>query len=107
MNEAENAMVTVTSKGQMVIPARFRRELGIRKGTRVSVTQRDGHLILQPITKEFIRSLQGCLKGGRPLVQMLLEERRLEGRREEAKFEDLRAGRERVTRFPRRRRSIR
>ncbi|HLW77965.1 MAG TPA: AbrB/MazE/SpoVT family DNA-binding domain-containing protein [Terriglobia bacterium] len=97
----ENAMVTVTSKGQMVIPARFRRELGIRKGTRVSVTQHDGHLILQPITKEFIRSLQGCLKGGPPLLQMLLEERR-----KEAQFENLRAGRERFVSRPRRRRAI-
>ena len=77
----ENAMVTVTSKGQMVIPARFRREMGIRKGTRVSVTQQDGHLILQPITKDFIRSLQGCLKGGISL-RTFLEERREEGRRE-------------------------
>lgn len=82
----ENEMVTVTSKGQMVIPARFRREMAIRKGTRVSVTRRNGQLILQPVTDEFIRSLWGSLKGG-PSLRAFLQERRQEGRRE-----NLRAG---------------
>ncbi len=65
-----NGNATVSAKGQVVIPARFRRELGIRKGTRVSVTQENGQLILQPVTREFIRSLHGCLKGEPNLLEM-------------------------------------
>ncbi len=54
---------TLTSKGQLVIPAELRRRLGMRKGTRVVITEDNGRLILQPITEAFIASLKGCLKG--------------------------------------------
>ncbi len=73
---------TVTSKGQLVIPARLRRKLGIRKGTRVSFTEDNGRLILQPVTREFIHSLQGSLKGSPSLLDALLEERRRDRERE-------------------------
>lgn len=59
---------TLTSKGQLVIPAELRRRLGMRKGTRVAITEENGHLVLQPITEEFIDSLKGCLKGGPDLL---------------------------------------
>lgn len=72
----ENVSATVTSKGQLVIPARLRRKLGIRKGTRVSLKEQDGRLILQPITAEFIRSLRGSLKGGASMLKFLLKERK-------------------------------
>ena len=68
----------VTSKGQLVIPARLRRRLGIHKGTRVAFTEDNGRLILQPVTREFIRSLQGSLKGEPSLLDVLLEERKRE-----------------------------
>ena len=72
---------TVTSKGQVVIPAEFRRQLGIRKGTKVSFSQQGGRLILQPVTAEFIRSLRGSWKGkpGEPSpLDVLMDERRRE-----------------------------
>lgn len=69
---------TVTSKGQLVIPARLRRRLGIRRGTRIAITEDNGRLILQPVTREFIRSLQGCLKGGPSALEYLLAERKRE-----------------------------
>ncbi len=61
MNSAYSS--TLTSKGQLVIPAELRRRLGIRKGTRVAITEENGRLILQPITEKFINSMYGCLKG--------------------------------------------
>jgi len=69
---------TVTSKGQLVIPARLRRKFGIHKGTRVALVEQDHHIILQPITREFIRSLQGSLKGGPSALKILLRERKRE-----------------------------
>lgn len=69
----------VTSKGQLVIPARIRRKLNMRKGTRVTVREDGEKVIVQPITDEFIRSLQGCLKprkGQRSMLDTLLRERR-------------------------------
>ena len=46
---------TVTTKGQVVIPAKLRRKFGIRKGTLVAFVEEDHRLILQPLTPEFIR----------------------------------------------------
>ena len=52
----------VTAKGQIVIPARLRRKYGIKKGTPVSVSDRNGEIVLQPLTDEYIRSLAGIAK---------------------------------------------
>ena len=70
--------VTVTSKGQLVIPARLRRRFGIRKGTLVCFLEEDGRLILQPVTPEFIRGLRGSLKGEPSALKALLEDRKRE-----------------------------
>ena len=69
---------TVTSKGQLVIPAKLRRKHGIRKGTRVAFVEEGTRLVLQPITREFVRSLRGSLKGEPSLMEILLEERKKE-----------------------------
>ncbi len=66
----------VTTKGQFVIPARLRRRLGIRSGTVLAVEEDHGRLILQPVTREFIASLKGSLKGGASVMREFLDERR-------------------------------
>ncbi len=38
----KRGMAAVSSKGQLVIPARLRRRLGVRKGTRVSFLEDQG-----------------------------------------------------------------
>ncbi len=68
----------VTSKGQLVIPARLRRRFGIRKGTLVSFLEDNGRLVVQPVTPEFIRSLRGSLKGEPSALKALLEDRKRE-----------------------------
>jgi AbrB family looped-hinge helix DNA binding protein len=68
----------VTSKGQMVIPARLRRRLGIKKGTLISLVEDDGRIIIQPVTREFIRGLRGSLKGEPSPLTALLKERQRE-----------------------------
>jgi AbrB family looped-hinge helix DNA binding protein len=68
----------VTSKGQLVIPARLRRRYGIRKGTLVSFLEDKGRLIVQPVTPEFIQGLKGSLKGGPSSLEVLLRERKRE-----------------------------
>ena len=71
-------MGTVTSKGQLVIPARLRRRFGIRKGTLVSFQEEEGRLIVQPVTRDFIRRLRGSLKGKSSALKTLLRERKRE-----------------------------
>ena len=68
----------VTSKGQLVIPARLRRRLGIKKGTLIAFVEDDGRMLMQPVTREFIHGLRGSLKGEPSALKALLEERRRE-----------------------------
>lgn len=68
----------VTSKGQLVIPARLRRRFGIRKGTLVSFLEDRGRLVVQPVTPEFISGLRGSLKGEPSALETLLQERKRE-----------------------------
>jgi AbrB family looped-hinge helix DNA binding protein len=68
----------VTTKGQLVIPARLRRRFGIKKGTRVTFVEDAGRIIVQPVTREFIRGLRGSLQGGPSALAGLLEARKLE-----------------------------
>jgi AbrB family looped-hinge helix DNA binding protein len=68
----------VTTKGQLVIPARLRRRFGIKKGTLVSFAEDNGRIIVQPVTRDFIRSLRGSLRGEPSALDYLLEERKRE-----------------------------
>ena len=68
----------VTTKGQLVIPARLRQRFGIKKGTMVTFTEDGGRIIVQPVTREFIRGLRGSLPGKRSALAALLEERQRE-----------------------------
>jgi len=72
---------TVTTKGQLVIPARLRKKYSIRKGTQVAFLEEENRLVLQPITKEFIQSLRGSLKGKPSVLDLLLKTRRAERHR--------------------------
>jgi len=69
---------TVTSKGQLVVPARLRRRFGIKKGTLISFLEDNGRIIVQPVTREFIRGLRGSLKEEPSALAVLLEERKRE-----------------------------
>jgi len=54
-----------TSKGQVVIPAKVRRQLGIKEGTylQIDVDLVAKRIILTPVTREYIQSLRGKYKG--------------------------------------------
>jgi AbrB family looped-hinge helix DNA binding protein len=67
---------TVTTKGQLVIPAKLRRKYAIREGTQVAFVEEENRLILQPLTPEFVRGLRGSLKGEPSALKQLIEDRR-------------------------------
>ncbi len=83
--------VYVTSKGQLVVPARLRRKYGIKPGTKVCFIERGNEILFQPVTREYIRSVCGMLKSETSVTQELLKERAQDRDREEAKFEKHRA----------------
>ena len=61
----ETKILTITTRGRFVIPAEFRRKFRIRKGTRILFLEENNRLVLQPVTKKYIRSLQGSPKYGK------------------------------------------
>lgn len=74
----DTLFTVVSSKGQIVIPAALRDQMGIEAGTRLAIHREDHHLVLQPITEEFIHSLRGCCKGETSLVEAREREHRIE-----------------------------
>jgi AbrB family looped-hinge helix DNA binding protein len=86
MKSGEQTFVTVSTKGQMVIPVAIRDELGIEPGTRVSLRVEDGRMILDPQSQSAklrrIDQMKGATAGGPSMTRALLEDRRRERKRE-------------------------
>ena len=71
----------ITVKGQIVIPAALRRKYGIKTGTKIIITDVEDAIILKPVTTEYLKKLQGSLKG-KGALKTLLKERQEDGKRE-------------------------
>ena len=82
----ETIYATVSTKGQLVIPASIREELGIEPGTRVAIRVDGGQVILDPQSIDAklrrIKSMRGYTAGGASGTDILLEDRRIERERE-------------------------
>jgi AbrB family looped-hinge helix DNA binding protein len=82
--------VWFTTKGQVVIPARLRREFHIENGTRAVVVSTPEGILLKPVTKHAIARLRGILKrkpGGKPFAEEWAEHKAEERALEDAKHE--------------------
>jgi len=53
--------VTVSNRGYIVLPAKMRKEMNIKAGTKILLTQQDDKVILQPVTS-FTDKLSGLTK---------------------------------------------
>jgi AbrB family looped-hinge helix DNA binding protein len=82
----ELTFTTVSTKGQVVIPAAIRDELKIEPGTRIAVRLEGGRIILDPETLAAklrkIKEMRGYTAGGPSMTDELLEDRRKERERE-------------------------
>ncbi len=65
----------VTVKGQVVIPSKIRRKFGIKKGTQVYLYEREGEIVIKPITDEYIRNMAGITRTKGRLLKALMEEK--------------------------------
>ena len=81
--------VYVTTRGRIVIPARLRRKLDIKPGTKVCFIERESDILFQPVTKKYIRDMCGMLKSMSSASKELLRERRKDKTREAIKQETL------------------
>lgn len=68
----------MTVKGQIVIPSKVRRRLGMKEGTRVQVDVDEGaqRIILTPITREYIEGVRGRYKGKGLLKALAADKKR-------------------------------
>lgn len=77
---------TVSSKGQVVIPAELREQLGLSKGTPAMWSEEQGRLVLTPLTDRQLDQVMGFLKpheNRSSMFEASFEERERERAREE------------------------
>ena len=73
--------VKFTTKGQVVIPLRLRKQFHIEEGTRAIVEATADGILLKPVTAVSIRRLRGILKrppGEKPFAQEMADHKRAE-----------------------------
>jgi AbrB family looped-hinge helix DNA binding protein len=76
---ASTYTTTISSKGQMVLPAPVRKRLGLKKGMHVNISfPEDGgdRLIVQPLTSRLIQELRGSIECAGAALDYLQEERK-------------------------------
>jgi AbrB family looped-hinge helix DNA binding protein len=90
MNVTEKVdTVWFTTKGQVVIPLRLRKQFQIEDGTKAVVQATPEGILLKPVTATTIRKLRGILKrkpGDKPFADEWAEHKREEMELEEAKY---------------------
>jgi AbrB family looped-hinge helix DNA binding protein len=80
--------VWFTTKGQVVIPLRLRKEFHIEDGTRAVLEATPDGILLKPVTSASIRRARGILKrkpGQRPLAEEWAGHKKEERELEEAR----------------------
>ncbi len=73
--------ITLSEKGQIVIPVELRRRYGLKKGDKLVLEERNGSIILRPLPKHPFVELRGkfrSLPGEEKLTAALLKERAVE-----------------------------
>jgi len=77
-------MATVSSKGQLVIPAALRKKYKLDAGSKVSINDQNGHFTVTPNPFDALLALRGCLSH----IEEDVEARWMEEKRKERECED-------------------
>jgi AbrB family looped-hinge helix DNA binding protein len=75
-------VTTVSTKGQLVIPAEIRERLGIEPGTKIAISVEGSRIVLQPVER-LIDELHGIFKSradGPSATDELIADRRADDR---------------------------
>lgn len=70
--------VTVSQKGQIIIPSKIRKKLHIKKGTKLYIYENGREILIQPETPKYIDSLAGMINTDEKLSDYLIKERQIE-----------------------------
>ena len=77
MKTTKTDTVYFSVKGQVVIPRWLRKEFEIGEGTRAYVQSTPEGILLKPVTRTYIKSLRGSLRGS-GVMKALMEDRKKE-----------------------------
>jgi len=77
-------MATLSVKGQIVVPAKIRKKLGLKKGSRVAIIEEPNGFSIRPVERGYFEQYAGLLPGKGKATRALLKERRKESAREDA-----------------------
>ena len=67
----------VTTKGQIVIPAKLRHKHRIKKGTRVCFLEQGQDIVMRAVTDEYIDEVRGSVRtSGKALKALLMDKRK-------------------------------
>jgi len=76
-------VVTISSKGQIIIPSELRKKFKIKQGDRFELQEHEGKIVLVPLQDKPFIKLHGALKGKTSLTESLQKEHVLEIKKEE------------------------
>ncbi len=71
-------ILSISTKGWVVIPAELRKKYGLKPGTKVRIVDYGSVLAIVPALEEPVQQAAGMLKPGKKLTEALLEEHRRE-----------------------------
>jgi len=74
--------LNVLNKGQVVIPAELRQRLGIKPGHVIEIRDAGDHLEFYPLPADPLQAFRGSLKQDISLANELIEEHKLEVKRD-------------------------
>jgi AbrB family looped-hinge helix DNA binding protein len=72
----ETSVMTV--KGQIVVPAKIRKKLNIKKGSRIAFIEQNGKLLIQPLDNTYFKGLAGALGTDGDMLKSLKEDKKRE-----------------------------
>lgn len=68
----------MSPRGQLVIPAKIRKRMGLKGRTQMSLIEEADQLVLRPCTPESIAKMAGMLGTGGKMLKALMEDKKRE-----------------------------
>ena len=75
---------TLSVKGQIVVPAKIRKRLGLKKGSKVTILEEPDGFTVRPVRPGYFERYAGLLPGKGKATRALLKDRRKEREREDS-----------------------
>lgn len=68
------ATVTVSPKGQVVIPANIRSRYGLTPGKKIEILDFGNHIVLVPLAEDSVKAARGLVRFSRSVAEIMSDE---------------------------------